>query len=344
MPFPDGAVDSGFLQIPFIRSPNYVAGSAGWTINQDGTAEFNATTIRGSLLVTDPDGSFIHIYDQSPGNGAVIDVRPADTVAGVLTPGQVAAFLNGSNRPYLSLRSPQLNSAGFAEVQLSADELGNQFVEVTGPAGITLDGPVTLFAGTSDLDAQSNTIKIGVTGQFDMANDTPAAGVVQTTHGRGIVACYVYTGGTGATSAGAVEAALPAWSSSDQCRFKNGHVYSLECTVGVFSTVAAAAEVTAVRIRSAVNSTVAQQLADAQFPAPAGTNVCSYTFTRYVKNVSGADIDKAALGITVNRAAGTGNHSIFGNAVGTNWAIVIRVKDEGQPTDSNITNAAVAIT
>jgi len=37
-----------------IRSNNYVAGISGWTINRDGSAEFNNVTIRGALIVGDP--------------------------------------------------------------------------------------------------------------------------------------------------------------------------------------------------------------------------------------------------------------------------------------------------
>ncbi len=57
-PFEPGPFGEGFanpvvagtaLVIPAINSPNFVAGSTGWTINQDGTAEFNAAVIRGEL-------------------------------------------------------------------------------------------------------------------------------------------------------------------------------------------------------------------------------------------------------------------------------------------------------
>jgi hypothetical protein len=43
-----------------IQSPNYVAGVSGWTINRDGTAEFNNVTVRGDLLVgSTPPSRFI---------------------------------------------------------------------------------------------------------------------------------------------------------------------------------------------------------------------------------------------------------------------------------------------
>lgn len=41
------------LRLPAVRSPNYVEGSNGWTINQDGSAEFNNLEIRGTFLGTD---------------------------------------------------------------------------------------------------------------------------------------------------------------------------------------------------------------------------------------------------------------------------------------------------
>lgn len=42
----------GTLLIPSVRSQNYVAGQTGWAIFSDGTAEFNAITIRGATLST----------------------------------------------------------------------------------------------------------------------------------------------------------------------------------------------------------------------------------------------------------------------------------------------------
>lgn len=43
---------SQFLRLAFLRSPNYSAGVSGWTINQDGSAEFNNLTIRGTFFGT----------------------------------------------------------------------------------------------------------------------------------------------------------------------------------------------------------------------------------------------------------------------------------------------------
>ena len=46
-------VGSTILRRPAIQSPNYVAGTSGWTINADGSAEFNNLNIRGTFTGTD---------------------------------------------------------------------------------------------------------------------------------------------------------------------------------------------------------------------------------------------------------------------------------------------------
>lgn len=54
----------GGLVYPSIHSPDYAAGSAGWTINKDGSAEFNNVDVRGSFTGTDylidSDGIFFY--------------------------------------------------------------------------------------------------------------------------------------------------------------------------------------------------------------------------------------------------------------------------------------------
>ncbi len=48
MPFSNPIVAGSTLVRPAIRSPDYVPGVSGWSINRDGTAEFNNINIRGS--------------------------------------------------------------------------------------------------------------------------------------------------------------------------------------------------------------------------------------------------------------------------------------------------------
>jgi hypothetical protein len=56
-----------------IQSPNYAAGSAGWSINQSGSAEFNNLTLRGTFVgsnyVQNSAGEFL--YSATPGPGVL---------------------------------------------------------------------------------------------------------------------------------------------------------------------------------------------------------------------------------------------------------------------------------
>lgn len=89
MPFGQPIVGGIVLVRPAIQSPDYQPGLSGWSINYDGSAEFNNITVRGTLNVTDPDGSYVKIYDERPGDGAIIEFH-LPTAAGInQTPGFV---------------------------------------------------------------------------------------------------------------------------------------------------------------------------------------------------------------------------------------------------------------
>lgn len=58
-----------------IKSPDYDPGTAGWSINRDGSAEFNDLTIRGTFFGTDyiidPAGAFFYFGTPAAGNLAI---------------------------------------------------------------------------------------------------------------------------------------------------------------------------------------------------------------------------------------------------------------------------------
>jgi hypothetical protein len=64
----------GTLIRQMIQSPNYIIGVSGWTINKDGSAEFNNLTIRGTFAGTDfvVDSSGIFFYNGTPAAGNLI--------------------------------------------------------------------------------------------------------------------------------------------------------------------------------------------------------------------------------------------------------------------------------
>lgn len=60
------------LRIPAIQAPDYVPGVSAWIIRQDGSAEFNDGTFRGSIEVGSLTGQ--HFWVNNPNTGDVIDV------------------------------------------------------------------------------------------------------------------------------------------------------------------------------------------------------------------------------------------------------------------------------
>lgn len=68
------------------HSPDYQPGIEGWTVNQDGSAEFNDVTIRGDLSLSDAYAPVTSVYDSS-GGGA-----PAWNVTGAFVPFSGAAW------------------------------------------------------------------------------------------------------------------------------------------------------------------------------------------------------------------------------------------------------------
>jgi hypothetical protein len=80
----DPVVGSTVLRRPAIQSPNFVTTVSGWTINADGSAEFNDLTIRGTFNGTDfivnASGAFFYNGVPAAGNLATSIVPGVSTV------------------------------------------------------------------------------------------------------------------------------------------------------------------------------------------------------------------------------------------------------------------------
>lgn len=161
MPFANPVVGGSVLIRPAIQSPNYVATVSGWTINADGTAEFNDVTLRGELLVTDPDGSYVRIFDDA-GNGAVILLKPADVAAiGTITPGQLfsGSDFDGTNK----------FATMFLEGPTFAGHL-SPFVALN-----VTDTPMTIL---SYITAEADVIRLTAGRTCELSGDTTVNGLV----------------------------------------------------------------------------------------------------------------------------------------------------------------------
>lgn len=102
-----------------IQSPNYVVNVSGWTINQDGTVEFNNATLRGELRVNGTNGSYIRIF--SSGGIPIMALTPADYSdpvpdAAPQNPGAIFASPEDaglSSRAYTQILSPEFANPGY---------------------------------------------------------------------------------------------------------------------------------------------------------------------------------------------------------------------------------------
>lgn len=82
--FSDAITAGVALLLQAIQSPNYVPGISGWTVNKDGTAEFNNLAIRGTFNGTDyvinSSGEFFYSGTPAAGNltGSITNAAGSD--------------------------------------------------------------------------------------------------------------------------------------------------------------------------------------------------------------------------------------------------------------------------
>lgn len=98
-----------------IRSPNYVPGVSGWTINKDGTASFNSTTINGSLQVIGANGSIVWIRDAD--DFATIEIYPPVTEP-ALVPGEIQGRAIFPDLPTLTMFGPTFTGFSRPSIEL----------------------------------------------------------------------------------------------------------------------------------------------------------------------------------------------------------------------------------
>lgn len=96
MAFRNPAIAGQYLVRPALQSPNYVAGSSGWTVNRDGSAEFNSAVIRGSVSIGNPAGQ--HAILANPATGDPLDVYDSgNNLVYAITNQGAAESINPSN-------------------------------------------------------------------------------------------------------------------------------------------------------------------------------------------------------------------------------------------------------
>ena len=134
----------GALIRPAVKSPNYVPGVSGWTINRDGSAEFNNVTVRGTIVAStfqgtdfqiDQNGAFF--YSAAPAVGDLI----ATVTRGAGTDGHTNQYLAG----FTSYNPP---NGGFVQTNGGVLTLGVM------AAGVPDTTHAATFAGGTNGQAQ----------------------------------------------------------------------------------------------------------------------------------------------------------------------------------------------
>jgi hypothetical protein len=165
MPYADPIVGGIFLIKPAIRSRNYIAGVSGWTINVDGSAEFNNVTVRGGLIVSDGN-STIRIDTALFGTPTVTFF-----ISGITNPAQFFAFNAAATAGHsanvgLSLFASNntLDSNNAMSISLSNQTLNMGYGTATAGPHITIDNSV--LANPSIRVASDLSTAGGVANQF----------------------------------------------------------------------------------------------------------------------------------------------------------------------------------
>lgn len=162
MPFSNPLTGAeGALIYPRIKSPDYVPGVSGWSIERDGSSEFNDVVMRGELLVRDPvTGSYVRIWNQNPGDGAVIEIRPGDAVGDVDAPAYIAT---GTDPVFgaggLSISGPSINGSGIPSIVMN--EVGVFYEASQGVHWFTSDSGIVFNSiGDTEFLDLTNAIRV----------------------------------------------------------------------------------------------------------------------------------------------------------------------------------------
>lgn len=103
----DEIVGGTALRIPAIQSPNFSAGSTGWIIRADGTAEFNGATFRGNVIIQSNQAILFYSSVPALGNlvGSISPVGGTDTLGNTYPAG--FQFIDGTLKSALTVATFQ---------------------------------------------------------------------------------------------------------------------------------------------------------------------------------------------------------------------------------------------
>jgi hypothetical protein len=161
VPFSNPILGGDFLVRPAMKSPNYVAGVSGWSINKDGTVEFNNGTFRGSISVGSPTGQHfvvnnsatgdvVDVYDSS--NRLVMFIDATGTVNTVLQPAVDSLEMQGNALTFYNQSTPPSSRASVVGQSKST---GSHLIIDSGRGSASNDAVLWLLDALSSSDGKS---------------------------------------------------------------------------------------------------------------------------------------------------------------------------------------------
>jgi hypothetical protein len=153
------------LRIPAIQSPNFASGTSGWSINADGTAEFNGLTLHGTLvlgtgadniIILDFGRRAIFVYDTF---GHLVDSIAASAGTDALGNNyqtSITSYLPGNVNAYAEFFGNSLILSTQDPNQVAAFEIVPSATS-SGPGG---DQPLVTINGATDHTSGAGTVPV----------------------------------------------------------------------------------------------------------------------------------------------------------------------------------------
>lgn len=184
---------AGILRYPALQSPNFVTGSTGWTIKQDGSAEFNNVTIRNGQIIS---GTSLFYSTTTPQLGKLnasisgssgTDSAGNDYLAGVfsyrVSPGNTHSTLAWGLDPVSNAFSFYTwnGSAWVAQGQILTTGASLQGLRLSSTIPVVFDNGVSVSAGGLAVTGGTSTDTLTASGKVTATGGTAANPTLITT-------------------------------------------------------------------------------------------------------------------------------------------------------------------
>lgn len=167
------------LRTPAIQSPGFTSGTTGWSINADGTAEFNGLTLHGTLvlgtgsnnvIILDFGRRAIFMYDTFGNLVGSMAASAGNDSFGTAYQAGITSYLSGTPTSYAQLADHSLTISTPDASQVTPFEIT---ANATGASGPGNDQPLINIFGATD-----HTTVLGMVPALEMFGGNPSGSAV----------------------------------------------------------------------------------------------------------------------------------------------------------------------